>query len=154
MDTRGIVDYITRIVEPITGRLGLELVEVTFRNEDGRWILRVTIDHENGVKVRHCTVVSRELGVHLEVEDPISVQYNLEVSSPGLNRPLKNERDFERFTGRQVSIKTHRPVAGRRKLQGILEGVEDGVARVRMADGTPVEVPLEDMSSARLTFDL
>jgi len=150
MDNRGAVDYITRIVGPITGRLGLELVEVTFRNENGRWILRVTIDHEGGVKVSHCTAVNRELGVHLEVDDPISVRYHLEVSSPGLDRPLKNEGDFKRFAGRQVFIRTHRPVEGLRKIRGVLDGVEDGVAQVRMADGTLVKVPMEEMSSARL----
>ena len=152
MDTHGIVDYITRIVEPITGRLGLELVDVAFRSEDGRWVLRVTIDHEDGVKVAHCTAVSKELGVHLEVEDPIPVRYHLEVSSPGLDRPLKNEGDFERFAGRQILIRTHRSVAGRRKIRGILEGVENGVAQVRMADGTLVEVPMEDISFARLAY--
>lgn len=153
MDAKAITDRIREILRPILDRNGLEPVDVTLRTEMGRWILRVTIDHEGGVTVDHCAAVSRDLGVHLDVEDLIPVKYYLEVSSPGLDRPLKEERDFERFAGRQVLIRTHRSVEGRRKIAGKLEGIEDGVVSVALGDGAKVRVPVEDISSARLDFE-
>lgn len=152
MDTNRVIGQIHEILEPILKDLELELVEVTFRVEGGRWILRITIDHEDGVKVEHCTKVSRELSVHLDVEDFIEVKYYLEVSSPGLDRPLKDEKDFEKYAGRLVFIKAHRSVAGRKKIRGTLEGIEDGIVKVLLEEGTRLEVPVEDISSARLDF--
>jgi len=152
MDTKRVTGRVHEILIPILDELGLELVETTFRVEGGRWILRVTIDRPEGVQVHHCTSVSRELGVHLDVEDLIPVKYYLEVSSPGLDRPLKDERDFERFAGRLVKIRTSRSVAGRRKISGTIEGLNDGVVSVLLDDGTRLEVPVEDISSARLDY--
>jgi ribosome maturation factor RimP len=152
MDTRRIVERIHEILIPVLDQLGLELVEITLRVEGGRWILRVTIDREEGVQVHHCTAVSREISVHLDVDDLIPVKYYLEVSSPGLDRPLKDENDFERFTGRLVKIKTTRSIAGRKKINGTIEGVEDGVVRVLLEDDLRLEVPVEDISSARLDY--
>jgi len=152
MDTRRITERIREILIPILDQLGLEMVEITFRVEGGRWILRVTIDSPEGVQVQHCTAVSRELSVHLDVEDLIPVKYYLEVSSPGLDRPLKDERDFERFAGRLVKIKTNRSVAGRRKISGTIEGIDGGVVRILLDDDTKLEVPVEDISSARLDY--
>lgn len=152
MDTKRVVERVREILAPILEELGLELVEITLRVEGGRWILRVTIDREEGVQVQHCTNVSRELSVHLDVEDLIPVKYYLEVSSPGLDRPLKDEKDFERFKGRLVKIKTNRSVGGRRKISGTIDGIEDGVVRVLMEDGISLQVPVEDISSARLDY--
>ena len=152
MDTRRVIDRVSEIIGPILDQLDLDLVEITFRVEGGRWILRVTIDHIEGVQVQHCTAVSRELGVHLDVEDLIPVKYYLEVSSPGLDRPLRDERDFERFTGRFVKIKTSRSVAGRRNINGTIEGIQDGVLHLLLEDEIRLEIPVEDISSARLDF--
>ena len=152
MDTRRVIDRITKILDPIVEQLDLELVEVILRVEGGRWILRITIDCETGVKVHHCTKVSKELSVHLDVEDFIPVKYYLEVSSPGLNRPLKDEKDFERFAGRLIAIKTHRSVGGRKKIRGTLEGIESGIVKVMLEEGVRLEVPVEDISTARLDY--
>ena len=152
MDTRRIEERIREILIPVLDQLGLELVEITLRVEGGRWILRVTIDREDGVQVHHCTAVSREVSVHLDVEDLIPVKYYLEVSSPGLDRPLKDESDFVRFTGRLVKIKTNRSVAGRKKISGTIEGIEDGVVRVLLEDDIRLEVPVQDITSARLDY--
>ena len=129
MDTKRVIERIQEILAPILEELELELVEVTFRVEGGRWILRITIDHEDGVKVEHCTRVSREL-----------------------DRPLKDEKDFEKYAGRLVYIKAHRSVAGRKKIRGTLEGIEDGIVKVLLEEGNRIEVPVEDISSARLDF--
>lgn len=152
MDTRRIIERIREILIPVLDQLGLELVEITLRVEGGRWILRVTIDREDGVQVQHCTAVSRELSVHLDVEDLIPVKYYLEVSSPGLDRPLKDESDFERFTGRLVKIRTNRSIAGRKKISGTIEGIEGGVVSVLLENDIRLEVPVEDISSARLDY--
>jgi ribosome maturation factor RimP len=152
MDIRRIIERIREILIPVLDQLGLELVETTLRVEGGRWILRVTIDREEGVQVHHCTKVSRELNVHLDVEDLIPVKYYLEVSSPGLDRPLKGEGDFIRFTGRLVKIKTTRSISGRKKITGTIEGVEDGIVIVNLEDDLRLEVPMEDISSARLDY--
>ncbi|UCF32173.1 MAG: ribosome maturation factor RimP [bacterium] len=146
------VEHVTRTLDPILDQEGIELVDVTFLNEGGRWILRVTIDHDQGVTLDRCSLVSRELSVHLDVEDLIPVRYHLEVSSPGLDRPLKNEVDFERFSGREVLIKTHRSVSGRKKIRGTLQGIVDGIVRVLLDEGNTLEIPIEDISSARLDY--
>lgn len=153
MDTRRITSAIREILQPIVDQQGIELVEVSIGNEGGRWILRVIIDCEGGVTVGHCTRVSRELSVHLDVEDLIPAQYYLEVTSPGLTRPLKDEKDFERFAGRTVLIKTYRKVSGRKKIRGTLLGLEEETVKISLGDGLTVDVPLEDISSARLDFD-
>ncbi len=150
MDTGNITSRSAKILKPILEEHDLELVEITYRTEGGRWILRVTIDHEDGVRVEHCTKASRELGVHLDVDDLVPVKYHLEVSSPGINRPLKTEKDFDRFSGKLVAIKTHRSVSGRKKINGTLEGIEDGTVRVLLEEGNTLEIQLEDISSARL----
>ena len=152
MDIQSIVERIQEILTPVLEQRGLELVEVILRVEGGHWILRVTIDREEGVQVHHCTAVSRELNVHMDVEDLIPVKYFLEVSSPGLDRPLKNESDYDRFKGRLVKIKTNHPVAGRRKISGTIEGIENGVLSVLLEDDIRLEVPVEDISSARLDY--
>jgi len=152
MDTKRITGRVREILIPVLDQMGLELVELTFRVEGGRWILRVTIDREEGIQLQHCTAVSRELSVHLDVEDLIPVKYHLEVSSPGLDRPLKDEGDFERFTGRLVRIKTNRSVAGRRKINGTIEGIKEGIVSVLGEDGVKIQVPVEDISSARLDY--
>jgi len=153
MDTRGIIGRIREILEPILQQRGLELVDVTLRTEMGRWILRVTMDCDGGVHVDHCTAVSRELSVHLDVEDLVPVKYYLEVSSPGLDRPLKEEKDFNRFAGRRVLIRTHCSIDGRRKIAGNLEGIHEGIVIVTLEDGQRIQVPVEDISSARLDYE-
>ncbi len=153
MDTRRVTTAVRDILEPIVVQHGIELEDVKISNESGRWILRVTIDCEDGVTVQHCTTVSRELSVHLDVEDIIPVQYNLEVTSPGLTRQLKDEKDFVRFIGRTVKIKTYRKVSGRKKSRGTLQGYDGGLVRINIDDGITLDVPIEDISSARLDFD-
>jgi len=153
LDTRRVASAVQDILEPIVVQHGIELVDVKISNEEGKWILRVTIDCEDGVTVRHCTTVSRELSVHLDVEDLIPVQYNLEVTSPGLTRRLKDEKDFTRFVGRAVKIKTYRKVSGRRNIRGTLQGYDEGLVKINLDDGVTLDVPIEDISSAKLDFN-
>jgi ribosome maturation factor RimP len=99
-----LIEKITAIVEPIITEMQLELVEVQFRREQFGQVLRLLIDSDSGITIDHCKNVSREVGHILEVEDVIDLAYHLEVSSPGLDRPLKTARDFKRCQGKKINV--------------------------------------------------
>ena len=101
-----LIEVIREIMNPLILEKGLELVDIEYRREPRGKILRIYIDREGGVTIGDCTTISRELGTLLDVYDVVPGPYNLEVSSPGLDRPLKKPRDFERFKGKKVRIKT------------------------------------------------
>jgi ribosome maturation factor RimP len=140
-----------KLIEPAVTAMGFELVGVEFlRGKTG--LLRVYIDHEDGIGVDDCKSVSYQVSGLLDVEDPIRGQYTLEVSSPGLDRPLFQESDYERFAGREVQLRLSVPVDGRRKFKGILMGLRDHQVVVRMDDEELV-VPLQEIDGARLVPD-
>lgn len=138
------------IVEPAVAGLGFELVDVQASSQ-GRW-LRVTIDKPGGVSVEDCAAVSRHLSRVFAVE---RVEYGrLEVSSPGLDRPLRSRADFERFAGQRVDVRMRAPDAsGRRRFVGLLRGVDGGAATLEV-DGLAVALELDGMERARLVPDL
>ena len=139
------------LIEPAVTALGFELVGVEFiHGKSG--LLRVYIDHPEGISVDDCQAVSHQVSGVLDVEDPIRGQYTLEVSSPGLDRPLFRERDFERFAGNQVDIRLLAPVNGRRKFKGVLGGLRDGQVVLQMDDEELV-VALDEIDRARLVPD-
>ncbi len=129
----------------------MELVEVQFRREGHGWVLRFFIDKEGGVTIDDCAEVSREISAYLEVEDLISHAYHLEVSSPGLERPLKKKTDFTRFADRLVRIKLREPLDGQKVLIGTLLGLEGDTIVVQLEQET-VRIDLENISRARLTL--
>ncbi|WP_310599054.1 ribosome maturation factor RimP [Desulfobulbus sp.] len=137
--------------EPLLTDMAMELVEIQFRREGHGWVLRLFIDKEGGVAIDDCVAVSREISAYLEVEDLIDHAYHLEVSSPGLERPLKKRDDFIRFAGKLVRIKLREPAAGQRVLIGTLQGME-GDSVVLALDGETVRVDMENISKARLTL--
>lgn len=157
MDTQGgstIADRIAPIAERVARRSGCELAWLQYRREQNGWVLRVVIDREEGVSVEHCASVSRQLSTLLDVEDFIPHAYTLEVSSPGLDRPLRGERDFLRFAGRAVRIKTTEPIDGSRLLRGRLRGLEHESVQLDDDSGNRVEVPLERIAEARLEVEI
>jgi ribosome maturation factor RimP len=119
-----IIQEVTKLVMPILEERGMELVDIHYRREGGGWVLRVFIDKEGGVNVEDCAEVSRELGYHLDVREVIPNNYNLEISSPGVNRPLKKIDDFKRFSGHTVRITTSEFIDNRRNFTGVIKGVE------------------------------
>jgi len=130
--------------------LGLQVVLVQYRRESNGWILRVLVDRPEGtVSVEDCSSLSRELSDVLDIEDPIDVPYNLEVSSPGLDRPLVSREDFERFAGRQATIKMRSPVHGRRNFKGTLAGIEQDTFTV-IVDGQRYELNVQEVKKANL----
>ncbi|MDO5675021.1 MAG: ribosome maturation factor RimP [bacterium] len=137
---------------PLLTDLGMELVEIQFRREGQGWVLRLFIDKQGGITVDDCAGVSREISAYLEVEDCIDHAYVLEVSSPGLERPLKRPQDFTRFAGRKVRIKLRQDSGMGKVLVGTLQGLE-GDEVVLLVDNTKLTLHREQISRARLTLD-
>ena len=137
---------------PVLEELGLELVEVQYRREQSGWVLRLIIDKQEGVNLDDCTAVSREIGQLLDIEDFIDQAYYLEVSSPGLDRPLKSMTDFQRFIGRKAKIKTIAPIDGERVFIGrILQATGDTV--ILEVGRREVTIPFAQVSKARLEVE-
>lgn len=147
-----VIDSVREILEPLLHEEGLELVDIEYRRESQGWILRVYIDKGGGVTVEDCARVSRELGVLLDVNDIIPAKYNLEVSSPGLTRALKKVRDFEKFRGKLVKIKTKTDIQEKRVFIGRLLDFVGKVASVEM-DGRTFFIPYDEIERANLELD-
>ncbi|MBI5642422.1 MAG: ribosome maturation factor RimP [Deltaproteobacteria bacterium] len=153
MKIEGLEDKLKAIAEPVLESLGLELVDLVFTTEHGRRILRVFIDKPGGVTVDDCGGFSREFSTILDVEDPIPQRYVLEVSSPGLDRPLLSEKDFVRFTGKKAKIKAREAIDGRKNFKAVIDGVEGGKVLVTDFDGKKFEIPLSSIDRARLEVE-
>ena len=154
MNTATIIESVTRLAEPLAVEDGLELVDVTFTKEGGRFMLRIFIDKPEGVTVDDCEHVSKRLSVLLDEHDPIEQSYYLEVSSPGLDRPLKRERDFERFQGRKVTIHTFAPITNRKRFTGILGGIKENQVQIDLGADGIVSIPRQNISQARLVAEI
>src|SRR5579872_6702263 len=138
-------ETLLKLLEPAIEALGYELVELEFPPH----LLRIYIDREGGVTVDDCEVVSRQVSAVLDVEDPIPGAYTLEVSSPGLDRPLRKEADFARFAGERAKVELALPKDGRRRFTGTLKGCEAGEVLIEV-DGVDHRLPLADIDKARL----
>lgn len=140
------------LVGPVVESAGLELVEVTFRREGGRRILRVIIDRKGGVDLDTISLVSERVSRRLDLEGFARGPYSLEVSSPGIERPLRTARDFERRLGERVKVKTSQPVGGARTHTGALVSA-DAEAIVIATDGGELRVRYADIASALTVVD-
>ncbi len=148
-----IADRVRSVAEPIVWDERMELVDVEYRRETNGWVLRLIIDKEGGVALDDCSRISQEVGRILDVEDFIEVPYHLEVSSPGLNRPLKNEKDFLRYRNRVIKVKTFNPVVNRRQFKGKLLGFLENQIQMDV-DGEMIQIPLSNVAKANLEFEL
>jgi ribosome maturation factor RimP len=138
------------MLEPGVRALGFELVEVEYTGAGGgQNVLRVYIDSPEGITVDDCAKVSRQVSAVLDVEDPIAEAYVLEVSSPGLDRPLRKREDFERYAGKTVKVRMSEAVQGRRNFKGTLAGME-GDAVVVVVDNERFSLPIARIERARL----
>ncbi len=147
---REIEQKVGELVEPLTDYNGLELVLVEFVKGPRGNILRLVIDKQGGVTLDDCSRLSRVVSDLLDVHDPVPGSYNLEVSSPGINRPLVKAEDYERFSGEKVFVRTSEPVDGRRKFKGLLRGVSDQDEVIIDASGQEFFLPLGLIKKARL----
>ncbi|NLM51813.1 MAG: ribosome maturation factor RimP [Firmicutes bacterium] len=139
------------MAEPLAERLGLELVDVELTKEAGRRVLRFLIDKEGGVTLNDCEAFSRLLDPELDLLDPIPGSYDFQVSSPGVERPLKKESDYQRFSGRPVRIKLFAPLEGKKVYEGILQGLAEKNIFLEV-EGETVQIPLEIVAKANLIF--
>jgi ribosome maturation factor RimP len=148
-------------VAPVLSAHGVSLVDLAWQTDRVGWVLRITIEREGstelggGVTLADCAEVSRDTSAVLDADDElVPHHYNLEVSSPGVDRPLRTAADFVRFSGRSARVKLRRPAPdGQRVLRGALEEAPEGTVAVR-ADGKRIEVPFADVAEANLVFEL
>lgn len=141
------------LLEPSVTGLGYELVGVELERSGSRPVLRVFLDHDAGITIGDCETASRQIGAVLEVEDPVPDSWMLEVSSPGLDRPLLRSDHFVRFAGRPVRLRTTEPLDGRRGWKGRLVGCREGNVVVR-EDGEERLIPLGLIGKANLVAEV
>ena len=141
------------ILIPITEEHGCELVDVEYVKEGGTWYLRAYIDKPGGVSINDCEAVSRKLSDILDEEDYIDDSYIMEVSSPGLGRPLKKEKDFKRSLGEEVEIRTYRMIDKQKEFTGVLKDYDKDSVTVVFCDGTERNFDKGDIALIRLAFD-
>ncbi len=141
------------LAEPVISNLGMEMVDAEFKFENGRWILRIYIDKKGGVTLDDCVVVNRELEGLLDAKDIIDRQYVLEVSSPGLNRPLKKGSDFINSIGKKVRLRTKNQINKRRNFTGRIISAEQGWIKLSLEDDNFIELSLEEVEKARLKYE-
>ncbi len=147
---RSAPDKLTQLVRGVVEPMGYELVGVELLSRGkGGTLLRIYIDQEDGITLDDCTAVSHQISGVLDVEDPVKENYDLEVSSPGLDRPLFYKTDFDRFAGRKVRLKLRTKLSGRRKYEGVLGGTQ-GDNLMLEVDGEHIDLPLDQIESARL----
>ncbi len=152
MMEKEVVDRVRAIVHPIVLNERMELVEIEYRRESSGWVLRLILDKEEGVTLDDCTRVSQEAGRSLDVEDVIQTPYTLEVSSPGLTRSLKTEKDFTKYRGRFIKLRTVDPIGDRRQFKGRLLGVSEDRVEIE-GDGEIFHIPLSNVAKANLEID-
>ena len=158
-----VVERVRQVAEPLAASMGLEVVEIEYARE-GRWVLRLFIDKAGGVKLDDCSAFSHALAPALDVEDIGDAGYSLEVSSPGLDRPLRKPEDFRRFAGKKAKVRTYGPLQAapelspRKSFSGTLLGCTEGAdpqsLKVELdVDGKHCAIPLADIAKAHLIFD-
>ena len=154
-----ISESVKTLVTPIIESRRLELVDVEFKREGPNTYLRIFIDKPDGVTLDDCQSISQECELVLDVENIIQTQYILEVSSPGLDRPLKKREDYQRFQGRLVKLKTYRPLDGQKKFLGYLQEISEerqdapSIVTLMTKDGKEYHIPYDMIGSARLEVE-
>ena len=146
------VQKLNELLQPLVEDLGYEFVGLEYNSNPKHSVLRIYIDHENGVGIEDCETVSRETAALLDVKDPIRSQYNLEVSSPGLDRPLFTTAHYRQFEGCLAQVNLFAPQDGRRKFSGPILGADETSVRIEQ-DGSEVTLDLSNVVKARLVPD-
>ena len=150
-----VTEVVEELATPIFQELGLELVEIEYLKEGKSWFLRVYIDKDNGVDIEDCGLVSEKLSEKLDELDPIPHNYFLEVSSPGAERPLKKDKDFQKAIGKNVYIKTYEPIDSEKSFEGKLLAFDGQHLKIEIKIKTRkkiMEIPYEKVATARLAI--
>ena len=145
---------ITALAERVAASLGMEVVLVEIKGGGNRSVLRTFIDQPGGISLNDCERFSKQFSLLLDVEDWIPFSYTLEVSSPGLDRPLVREADFQRFSGKNAKVRTRLPLEGQRNFKGRIVGISDGILKLEVAPGKQIEVGLTQIERANLLTEL
>jgi len=154
LSKREIIEQKTEeILIPIMEELGFELVDVEYVKEGSSWYLRAYIDKPGGININDCETVSRRLSDILDEKDFIDDAYIMEVSSPGLGRPLKKEKDFKRSLGMEVDIRTYRMIDRQKEFTGILSSYDEKTVTIELEDETTKTFERADIALIRLAFD-
>jgi len=153
MHPKAVAERIAALIAPVLEEEGVELVDVVYRSEAGAWVLRVYIDRTEGITVDDCAMISRNIEDVIEVDGAVAHAYRLEVSSPGLDRVLSREKDFQRFAGKTAKIELRNPLAGRRNFKGKILGCEEGIVLLEDAQGDEFRFDLTELDKARLQID-
>ena len=146
------VQKLNELLQPLVEDLGYEFVGLKYNSNPKSSVLRVYIDHEDGIGIEDCETVSRETAALLDVKDPIRSQYNLEVSSPGLDRPLFTPAHYVQFAGQAAQLTLFAPQDGRRKFSGPILGAEGTTVRIEQ-DGSEVALEIANIAKAKLIPD-
>jgi ribosome maturation factor RimP len=146
MAKKKVEDIVSELALPIISEHGFELVDVEFVKEGSNWYLRIYIDKPSGITIDDCQVVSEELSDKLDSVDPIKQSYFLEVSSPGLDRPLKKESDFVKYKGELVEVRLFKPINGKKVFEGELEGLKDNKIVIKQGETGALEFERENVS--------
>lgn len=141
------------LIAPILERMDFELVDVEYVKEGGTWYLRAYIDKAGGITVNDCESVAREMNEILDREDYIEDSYVFEVSSPGLGRPLKKEKDYIRSMGKEIEIRTYRAIDREKEFYGILSAYDENTVTIEQEDGGKMTFDKKDIALIRLAFD-
>lgn len=152
MNKKQIVDEVTHYLEPILANFNFELVDVEFVKEGPSYFLRIYIDKEGGVTIEDCRITSRAIEEILDEKDIIEPAYMLEVSSPGLDRVLKKDKDFERFKGHVVDVKLYTPINKQKMIQAELVSKTDEVITLKDENGETLEIPMKNIVVVRLAI--
>ena len=147
---KNIESTIEELVQPIVDARNIEIVDIEYVKEAGQFYLRIYLEKEGGITLDDCAEVSRELNPILDEKDPIKDNYFLEVSSPGLDRPLKKEKDFIRYAGYDVEIKLYKPLNGTKQLEGELIGLTEDKKIKVVIDNNEVEFDKKDIALIKL----
>jgi len=145
-----IIEKVKEMLQPLLEERGLKLVDIEYVTE-GKPVLRIYIYNPEGTTIEDCEWISRRIGALLDIEDLIPVSYTLEVSSPGLERKLKNVEEYDIFKGRDIKIVLKEPVDKKNVIKGVLKGREDNNIIVE-EEGEEVRIPLENIARANLEF--
>ena len=145
---------VTALAEQVAASMAMQIVLVEIKGGGNHSIVRTYIDEPGGVSLDSCERFSKRFSVVLDVEDCIPFSYILEVSSPGLDRPLVKESDYRRFTGREARVRTRLPVEGQRSFKGKILGVTEGLVRLEVPPGRHIEIALADIEKANLVADI
>ena len=155
MAKQSTVDRVREIVQPFADELGLEIWDITFKKEGSEWYLRIFIDKDGGVNIDDCVDLTHAVSKPLDEADPISQNYMLEISSPGVERELTRDEHFQKYIGSPVMVRTIRPVDGVRDFNGTLVSYEDKKLSVELQDGSVVSFEKKDTNYVKLDdFDI